>query len=104
MHGIFYALRNIAFKCIFCLIAFIVNCFFEGFCKHRYSTFGHVHHLVCRIKQNCSLKTLDDQGVNLVAGTDSPIFPYGLALVIELQGYVDAGLTPAAALLFPCAP
>jgi imidazolonepropionase-like amidohydrolase len=45
-----------------------------------------------------TLKTLDDQGVNLVAGTDSPIFPYGLALVIELQGYVDAGLTPAAAL------
>ena len=33
-----------------------------------------------------------------VAGTDSPIFPHGLALVIELQAYVGAGLTPAAAL------
>jgi len=33
-----------------------------------------------------------------VAGTDSPIFPYGLALIIELQNYVDAGLSPAAAL------
>ncbi|MAF83415.1 MAG: LpqB family beta-propeller domain-containing protein [Gammaproteobacteria bacterium] len=45
-----------------------------------------------------TLKELDERGVTIVAGTDSPIFPYGLALVIELQGYVDAGLTPAAAL------
>jgi hypothetical protein len=45
-----------------------------------------------------TLKALDDAGVNIVAGTDSPIFPYGLALIIELQNYVDAGLTPAAAL------
>jgi len=45
-----------------------------------------------------TIKALDQRGVNIVAGTDSPIFPYGLALVIELQGYVDAGLTPAAAL------
>ena len=45
-----------------------------------------------------TLKALDDNGVRIVAGTDSPIFLYGLALVIELQGYVDAGLTPAAAL------
>jgi imidazolonepropionase-like amidohydrolase len=45
-----------------------------------------------------TIKTLDQRGVTIVAGTDSPIFPYGLALVIELQGYVDAGLTPAAAL------
>jgi Tol biopolymer transport system component len=45
-----------------------------------------------------TLQALDAHGVTIVAGTDSPIFPYGLALVIELQGYVDAGLTPAAAL------
>ncbi len=45
-----------------------------------------------------TLKQLDAAGVNIVAGTDSPIFPYGLALIIELQNYVDAGLSPAAAL------
>jgi len=45
-----------------------------------------------------TLKALDERGATIVAGTDSPIFPYGLALVIELQGYVDAGLSPAAAL------
>ena len=45
-----------------------------------------------------TLKQLDAAGGNIVAGTDSPIFPYGLALIIELQNYVDAGLTPAAAL------
>ena len=45
-----------------------------------------------------TLKSLDAAGVNIVAGTDSPIFPYGLALIIELQNYVDAGLSPSAAL------
>lgn len=45
-----------------------------------------------------TLKELDERGVTIVAGTDSPIFPYGLALMIELQSYVDAGLAPAAAL------
>ena len=45
-----------------------------------------------------TLKQLETNGVNIVAGTDSPIFPYGLALIIELQNYVDAGLSPAAAL------
>jgi Tol biopolymer transport system component len=37
-------------------------------------------------------------GARLVAGTDSPIFPYGLALVVELANYVEAGLSPAQAL------
>jgi hypothetical protein len=45
-----------------------------------------------------TLKQLDATGVTIVAGTDSPIFPYGLALIIELQNYVDAGLSPVAAL------
>ena len=45
-----------------------------------------------------TLYVLNKNGVNIVAGTDSPIFPHGLALVIELQTYVDAGLTPAEAL------
>jgi hypothetical protein len=37
-------------------------------------------------------------GVTIVAGTDSPIFPYGLALIVELASYVEAGLRPAEAL------
>jgi Tol biopolymer transport system component/cytosine/adenosine deaminase-related metal-dependent hydrolase len=45
-----------------------------------------------------SIKRLHDGGVRVVAGTDSPIFPYGLALVIELSSYVEAGLTPLQAL------
>jgi Tol biopolymer transport system component len=45
-----------------------------------------------------TLKRLHDQGVPIVAGTDSPIFPYGLALTIELANYVAAGLTPAEAM------
>jgi imidazolonepropionase-like amidohydrolase len=34
----------------------------------------------------------------LAAGTDAPIFPYGLSLVGELGNYVEAGLTQAEAL------
>jgi hypothetical protein len=45
-----------------------------------------------------TIAVVNDSGAKIIAGTDSPIFPYGLALVIELQNYVDAGLTPAAAL------
>ena len=45
-----------------------------------------------------TVKRLHERGVRIVAGTDSPIFPYGLALIIELANYVDAGLTPAEAL------
>jgi hypothetical protein len=37
-------------------------------------------------------------GAQVVAGTDAPIFPYGLSLVGELANYVEAGLTPAEAL------
>src|SRR4030095_13813702 len=34
-------------------------------------------------------------GGRVVAGTDSPINPYGLALLMELENYVSGGLTPA---------
>jgi len=37
-------------------------------------------------------------GGRIVAGTDSPIVPYGLALHVELESYVHAGLTPFQAL------
>ncbi len=44
------------------------------------------------------LSALHDAGTAVVAGTDSPIFPYGLALVVELMSYVEAGLSPTEAL------
>ncbi|MDA1080326.1 MAG: amidohydrolase family protein [Gemmatimonadetes bacterium] len=37
-------------------------------------------------------------GGRVTAGTDSPIIPYGLALLIELEQYVSGGLTPLEAL------
>jgi imidazolonepropionase-like amidohydrolase len=37
-------------------------------------------------------------GGHVIAGTDSPIIPFGLSLHIELQNYVDGGLTPVEAL------
>lgn len=45
-----------------------------------------------------TLKRVVDAGGNIVAGTDSPFIPHGDALHTELRLYVDAGLTPAAAL------
>ena len=42
--------------------------------------------------------TLVRGGGNVMAGTDSPIIPYGLALHIELETYVEYGLTPVEAL------
>jgi Tol biopolymer transport system component/imidazolonepropionase-like amidohydrolase len=37
-------------------------------------------------------------GGRVIAGTDSPINPYGLALLMELEHYVRGGLTPADAI------
>ena len=37
-------------------------------------------------------------GARVMAGTDSPIIPYGLALHVELENYVEYGLTPVEAL------
>jgi imidazolonepropionase-like amidohydrolase len=37
-------------------------------------------------------------GGRIVAGTDSPIIPYGMALLMELEHYVNGGVTPADAL------
>jgi imidazolonepropionase-like amidohydrolase len=45
-----------------------------------------------------AIHALRRSGARIVAGTDAPIFPYGLSLVVELAGYVEAGLTPAEAL------
>jgi imidazolonepropionase-like amidohydrolase len=37
-------------------------------------------------------------GGRVIAGTDSPIFPYGLALLMELEHYVMGGLSPVDAI------
>ena len=37
-------------------------------------------------------------GGRVIAGTDSPILPYGLALLMELEHYVRGGVTPAEAI------
>ncbi|MEQ1801300.1 MAG: amidohydrolase family protein [Gammaproteobacteria bacterium] len=40
-----------------------------------------------------SLRDLAAAGARIVAGTDAPIFPYGLSLLAELRAFRDAGLT-----------
>ena len=34
-------------------------------------------------------------GGRVIAGTDSPIFPYGLSLLMEVEHYAMGGLTPS---------
>ncbi len=41
------------------------------------------------------IKTIHDKGGIIVAGTDSPIIPYGLGLHLELEAYQLAGLPPS---------
>src|SRR5262252_1717465 len=45
-----------------------------------------------------NLRTIAGAGGRIVAGTDSPIVPYGLGLHVELESYVHAGFTPFQAL------
>jgi Tol biopolymer transport system component/imidazolonepropionase-like amidohydrolase len=45
-----------------------------------------------------NLKAIAAAGGKIIAGTDSPIVPYGLGLHVELEAYVHAGLTPYQAL------
>ena len=40
------------------------------------------------------VKDVHDKGGFVVAGTDSPIIPYGFGLHMEMESYQDAGLTP----------
>ncbi len=46
-----------------------------------------------------TLKAINAGGGRILAGTDSPIVPYGLGLHVELEAYVHAGLTPFQALM-----
>jgi imidazolonepropionase-like amidohydrolase len=45
-----------------------------------------------------TVKAVAAAGGTILAGTDSPLVPYGLSLHVELQTFVDAGLTPFQAL------
>ncbi len=38
------------------------------------------------------------RGGRVIAGTDTPIIPYGLGLIIEIEHYAEAGLGPAGAI------
>jgi hypothetical protein len=44
------------------------------------------------------LKAVFTGGGRILAGTDSPLVPYGLGLHVELDAYVHAGMTPFQAL------
>jgi imidazolonepropionase-like amidohydrolase len=45
-----------------------------------------------------TIKSVAAAGGHIIAGTDAPIDPYGLSLLVELEEYVHAGLTPSQAL------
>jgi Tol biopolymer transport system component/imidazolonepropionase-like amidohydrolase len=45
-----------------------------------------------------AVRELATAGARIIAGTDAPIFPYGLSLVAELRALKDAGLSGAAVL------
>ncbi len=45
-----------------------------------------------------TLQKMVGAGVKITAGTDSPFITYGLSLHVELQNFVEAGLTPYQAL------
>ena len=45
-----------------------------------------------------AVRELAAAGARIIAGTDAPIFPYGLSLVAELRALKDAGLSGAAVL------
>ncbi len=58
-----------------------------------------------RMEREAALKPLGDTvlkvtraGGKVVAGTDAPINPYAISLLVELEHYVDGGLTPFQAL------
>jgi Tol biopolymer transport system component len=45
-----------------------------------------------------TIKAIAAAGGTIIAGTDSPVVPYGLGLDVEIESYVHAGLTPFQAL------
>jgi hypothetical protein len=50
------------------------------------------------VAQGETIRGIVSGGGRVIAGTDSPIIPFGLSLHTELENYVDGGLTPVEAL------
>ena len=50
------------------------------------------------VRQERLVGALVKAGGRVIAGTDSPINPYGLSLLLELEHYVRGGLSPAEAI------
>ena len=44
------------------------------------------------------MATVVKNGGRVIAGTDAPINPYGLSLLLEIEHYVRGGLSPAEAI------
>ena len=64
---------------------------------YRRSTITQTRRLLVA-RQQRFLRELLDAGGKITAGTDVPFLPYGWSLHVELQLYVDGGLTPLEAL------
>ena len=45
-----------------------------------------------------TVRGVSDRGGRILAGTDSPIVPYGLSLLLEIEQLAEAGLAPMEAL------
>ena len=45
-----------------------------------------------------TVNAVSEGGGRVIAGTDTPIIPYGLALIIEIEQLAEAGLGPAGAI------
>ena len=45
-----------------------------------------------------TIARIHERGGKVIAGTDSPIVPYGLSLLLEIEELSEAGLGPMAAL------
>lgn len=45
-----------------------------------------------------TVRNISDRGGRILAGTDSPIVPYGLSLLVEIEQLAEAGLGPLKAL------
>ena len=50
------------------------------------------------VTQGATVRRVIAGGGTIIAGTDSPIIPFGISLHTELQHYVAGGLTPVQAL------
>jgi imidazolonepropionase-like amidohydrolase len=81
------------------------NLFPPGIVQSVRNTVDRTRQAPDRGEREAALKPLGDTvlkvtraGGRVVAGTDAPINPFGLSLLVEIEHYVDGGLTPFQAL------